>query len=76
MVDHAHVFRGCMPAVMTPCFGDRSPNFDALVDTARQLIAAGMGAVVYCGSMGDWPLLRRTRSVKKAFADWWTPEFR
>ncbi len=57
MVNNAQVFRGCMPALMTPCFPDRSPNFDALVGTGRQLIAAGMRAVVYCGSMGDWPLL-------------------
>jgi len=28
-----------------------------LVDKARELIAAGMSGVVYCGSMGDWPLL-------------------
>lgn len=33
------------------------PNFDALVATGKSLIAAGMRAVVYCGSMGDWPLL-------------------
>jgi 4-hydroxy-tetrahydrodipicolinate synthase len=31
--------------------------FDVLVATASELIAAGMSAVVYCGSMGDWPLL-------------------
>jgi dihydrodipicolinate synthase/N-acetylneuraminate lyase len=42
---------------MTPCTPDRSPDYDALVRKARELIAAGMSAVVYCGSMGDWPLL-------------------
>jgi 4-hydroxy-tetrahydrodipicolinate synthase len=46
-----------MPALMTPCRPDRTPDFDALVRTGRSLIAAGMKAVVYCGSMGDWPLL-------------------
>lgn len=51
------IFRGCIPAIMTPCSRDGIPNFDALVKTARSLIAAGMRAVVYCGSMGDWPLL-------------------
>lgn len=51
------LFRGCMPALMTPCRPDRTPDYDVLVETARQLIAAGMRAVVYCGSMGDWPLL-------------------
>lgn len=50
-------FRGCMPALMTPCDAERKPNFDALVATAADLIAAGMSAVIYCGSMGDWPLL-------------------
>jgi 4-hydroxy-tetrahydrodipicolinate synthase len=57
MVHNSQVFRGCMPALMTPCFADHSPNFDALVGTGRKLIDAGMRAVVYCGSMGDWPLL-------------------
>lgn len=42
---------------MTPCSRDGIPNFDALVKTAQSLIADGMRAVVYCGSMGDWPLL-------------------
>lgn len=51
------IFRGCMPALMTPCHADRSVNYDALVRTGQELIAAGMRAVVYCGSMGDWPLL-------------------
>jgi 1-pyrroline-4-hydroxy-2-carboxylate deaminase len=51
------VFSGTIPALMTPCTADRRPNFDALVQTGQQLVAAGMSAVVYCGSMGDWPLL-------------------
>ena len=42
---------------MTPCHEDRSPNFEALVATGKSLIEAGMRGVVYCGSMGDWPLL-------------------
>ena len=50
-------FRGCMPALMTPCNADGRPDFDALVATGRELIGAGMSAVIYCGSMGDWPLL-------------------
>jgi dihydrodipicolinate synthase/N-acetylneuraminate lyase len=54
---NAKVFSGCMPALMTPCTEDRLPDFDALVRKGRELIAAGMSAVVYCGSMGDWPLL-------------------
>lgn len=51
------VFRGCMPALMTPCRRDRSLDHEELVRTARRLVDAGMRAVVYCGSMGDWPLL-------------------
>ena len=46
-----------MPALMTPCTAKGEPLFDILVATASDLIAAGMSAVVYCGSMGDWPLL-------------------
>ena len=52
-----NVFKGCMPALMTPCNEDYTPNFDLLVMKAKELIAEGMSAVVYCGSMGDWPLL-------------------
>jgi 4-hydroxy-tetrahydrodipicolinate synthase len=51
------IFSGTIPALMTPCKADRSPDFDALVETGKRLIASGMSAVVYCGSMGDWPLL-------------------
>ncbi len=51
------IFSGCIPALMTPCKADRTPDFDALVRKGAELIAAGMSAVVYCGSMGDWPLL-------------------
>lgn len=53
----ASIFSGVVPALMTPCRDDRTPDFDALVRKAQELIAAGMSAVVYCGSMGDWPLL-------------------
>lgn len=56
MMDHK-IFTGCIPALMTPCGEDRRPDFDALVRKGRELIAEGMSAVVYCGSMGDWPLL-------------------
>jgi 4-hydroxy-tetrahydrodipicolinate synthase len=51
------IFSGVIPALMTPCKADRSPDFDALVRKGKELVAAGMSAVVYCGSMGDWPLL-------------------
>ena len=54
---NAAIFSGVIPALMTPCKPDRSPDFDALVRKGRELVAAGMSAVVYCGSMGDWPLL-------------------
>ncbi|MBP0597505.1 dihydrodipicolinate synthase family protein [Herbaspirillum sp. LeCh32-8] len=51
------IFTGTIPALMTPCTADRQPDFDALVKKGRELVALGMRAVVYCGSMGDWPLL-------------------
>jgi 4-hydroxy-tetrahydrodipicolinate synthase len=50
-------FSGCIPALMTPCTPDRRPDYDALVRKGRQLVGLGMSGVVYCGSMGDWPLL-------------------
>ena len=53
----AKIFSGVIPALMTPCKPDRTPDFDGLVRKAKELIATGMSAVVYCGSMGDWPLL-------------------
>ena len=52
-----NIFAGCIPALMTPCASDRKPDFDALVEKGLELINLGMSAVVYCGSMGDWPLI-------------------
>ena len=56
-MENEHVFIGCIPAIMTPCNSKGDPDFEALVRKAKQLIKAGMQSVVYCGSMGDWPLL-------------------
>lgn len=42
---------------MTPCGEDRRPDYAALVRKAEELVGLGMRGVVYCGSMGDWPLL-------------------
>ncbi|WP_171123592.1 MULTISPECIES: dihydrodipicolinate synthase family protein [unclassified Ruegeria] len=66
-----NVFTGTMPALMTPCNADRTPDFDALVRKGQQMISAGMSAVVYCGSMGDWPLLtdeQRMEGVERLIA--------
>lgn len=51
------IFTGVVPALMTPCDAQGRPNFEAMVRKGKELVAAGMSAVVYCGSMGDWPLL-------------------
>ena len=56
-MENEHVFKGCIPAIMTPCNSKGKPDFVALVKKAKQLIEVGMQSVVYCGSMGDWPLL-------------------
>ena len=56
-MDSGDVFSGCIPALMTPCDAAGTPDFDALGRKGRELVDAGMRAVVYCGSMGDWPLL-------------------
>ncbi|WP_312527806.1 dihydrodipicolinate synthase family protein [Paracoccus sp. (in: a-proteobacteria)] len=53
----SEMFTGTIPALMTPCKADRTPDFEALVRKGQELIAQGMSGVVYCGSMGDWPLL-------------------
>ena len=57
MSDKATVFDGCLPALMTPCNTAQEPDFDALVEKALELVNAGMRGVVYCGSVGEWPLL-------------------
>ena len=51
------IFSGCMPALMTPCDQQGNPDFEQLAATGQSLMTNGMRAVVYCGSMGDWPLL-------------------
>ncbi|KRI62151.1 dihydrodipicolinate synthase family protein [Acinetobacter pittii] len=68
----SNIFTGCIPALMTPCTPNREPDFDALVKKGHELIEAGMSAVVYCGSMGDWPLLteaQRQEGVARLVAD-------
>jgi 1-pyrroline-4-hydroxy-2-carboxylate deaminase len=65
------IFSGCIPALMTPCTAERTPDFGALVEKGKELIAAGMSSVVYCGSMGDWPLLtdaQRMEGVERLVA--------
>ncbi|MEK9942727.1 MAG: dihydrodipicolinate synthase family protein [Gammaproteobacteria bacterium] len=57
----SHCFSGLMPALMTPCDANRQPQFDALCEKAHSLIQAGMNSVIYCGSMGVWPLLSDTQ---------------
>ena len=53
----SQVFSGTIPALMTPCGPNRRPDFDALVKMGKHLVGTGMSGLVYCGSMGDWPLL-------------------
>jgi len=57
MFNDRPIFEGCIPALMTPCDTQGELLHDVLVSTAKQLIDSGMSAVIYCGSMGDWPLL-------------------
>ena len=67
----ASIFSGVVPALMTPCRPDRTPDFDALARKGKELIDKGMSAVVYCGSMGDWPLLtdaQRMEGVERLVA--------
>jgi 1-pyrroline-4-hydroxy-2-carboxylate deaminase len=52
-----HIFEGCLPALMTPCSAEGVPDYEALVRKGKELVSLGMRGVVYCGSMGDWPLL-------------------
>jgi 1-pyrroline-4-hydroxy-2-carboxylate deaminase len=67
MNDSQPLFSGCIPALMTPVSRAGQPDFDALAAKGRELVDLGMRAVVYCGSMGDWPLLsdeQRMRGVE------------
>lgn len=67
MATQDNFFTGCMPALMTPCDVNGKPDFAALVRKGQELIELGMKAVIYCGSMGDWPLLtdeQRCEGVK------------
>ena len=61
---NSSIFSGTIPALMTPCKADRSPDFDKLVEKAKELVRVGMSAVVYCGSMGDWPLLTNEQRME------------
>ncbi len=59
-----NIFAGTIPALMTPSTPNRQPDFEGLVRTGKRLIDAGMSAVVYCGSMGDWPLLTNEQRME------------
>ena len=66
-----NIFHGTIPALMTPATADRKPDFVALAKKGKELVAAGMSAVVWCGSMGDWPLLtdeQRMEGVERLVA--------
>ena len=43
---NTNIFTGTIPALMTPCTAQGKPDFDALVAMGKELIAAGMSAVV------------------------------
>jgi 4-hydroxy-tetrahydrodipicolinate synthase len=71
MAPDKNVFSGCIPALMTPCSESGTPDFDALAAKGKALVEFGMNSVVYCGSMGDWPLLsdaQRQQGVEKLVA--------
>jgi 4-hydroxy-tetrahydrodipicolinate synthase len=71
MSNDNNVFSGCVPALMTPCDEAGIPDFESLVAKGRELVEVGMNAVVYCGSMGDWPLLtdeQRKQGVEQLVA--------
>ena len=52
------VFVGVAPAIMTPFRSDGSIDFDALLDKRQRLVQAGMEAMVWPGTMGNWSQLR------------------
>ena len=71
MENKSSIFTGCIPALMTPCTAKGEPLFDLLVAKGKELVEIGMRAVVYCGSMGDWPLLtdlQRQEGVRRLTA--------
>ena len=57
-----NVFRGCMPALMTPCNDDYSPNFELLVVKAKELIDIGMSCLLYTSPSPRDGLLSRMPS--------------
>ena len=72
MSDTESVFAGCLPALMTPCDAGGEPDFGVLAEKGAELVAAGMRGVVYCGSVGEWPLLsdeQRREGVEALLAE-------
>ena len=58
------IFQGCLPALMTPCDSQGMPNIPALVNKGKEMMDVGMNGVIYCGSMGDWPLLTNEQRME------------
>ena len=51
-------FVGVAPAIMTPFRSNGSIDFDGLLDKRQRLVQAGMEAMVWPGTMGNWSQLR------------------
>jgi 4-hydroxy-tetrahydrodipicolinate synthase len=51
-------FIGVAPAIMTPFRSDGSIDFDTLLNKRQRLVQAGMEAMVWPGTMGNWSQLR------------------
>ena len=58
MSNEQNPFAGVSPAIMTPFHSDGSVNFDALLEKRQRLVDAGMSAMVWPGTMGNWSQLR------------------
>jgi len=57
MANEQNPFAGVAPAIMTPFNADGTVNFDALLDKRKRLVEAGMAAMVWPGTMGNWSQL-------------------
>lgn len=62
------IFHGGIPALMTLCNADRSPNFPTLVKKGKELIQAGMNVLILCqkAAAGDVKARTLAQELKQA----------
>ena len=68
---NSSIFQGCIPALMTPCQADRTPNFPALVKTYINSRVRTGSYDNFMGGFGEWVKQKSPAKAPRIF-EWAT----